>query len=299
MDLNSLIIFKKIADLGGITKAAKGLGLPKSAISQRLSRLEDALGGRLFHRTTRSITLTEFGETVYRHAAVITEQRDMMLDFANSTTETATGLIRMTSPPDLGAYLISSALKRFMIEHPGIRVELDLSTRFVDLASEGFDIAIRATARGLDDSTLIAKKIHETKMALFAAKEYFLSTNSPSSLDNLKDHRMVCFSATPGAKEQTLKLRNKDASSSTITIRPNFTANNYQGAYAAIKAGIGIGLLPEDLARDDISKGILVPVLPDWSSGPAEFYVVYPSRKLLPIRVKLLVQFLEKWGIHG
>ncbi len=299
MDLNSLIIFKKIADLGGITKAAKGLGLPKSAISQRLSRLEEALGGRLFHRTTRNITLTEFGETMYRHAALIAEQRDMMLDFANSTTEAATGLIRMTSPPDLGAHLISTALKRFMSEHPDIRVELDLSTRFVDLASEGIDLAIRATARGLDDSTLVAKKIHESKIGLFASKEYFLGVNPPSSLDGLKDHRMVCFSVTPGAKEQTLKLRRNDTSLSTITIRPQFTANNYQGAYAAIKAGIGIGLLPEDLARHDISIGALVPVLPEWSSGPAEFYVVYPSRKFLPTRIKLLVQFLEKWGIRG
>lgn len=293
VDLNNLIIFKKISDLGSITKAAIELGLPKSAVSQRLSRLEDELGGRLMQRTTRSLTLTEFGETIYRHAALISEQRDVMMDIAASTMDTSVGLIRMTAPPDLGMHLIRSVLKRFMADHPAIRVELDLSTRFVDLANEGYDLAIRATAKGLEDSNLIASKLHATGISLYGSTTYLAEYDTPKSVDDLSKHRIVTFTASPGAKIIHLKLRRGVDELVSLQVAPTLSASNFQGAYEAIKAGIGVGLLPDDICADDVEAGSMVRILEPWRGGQAQFYVVYPSKKFLTTRVKILLTFLS------
>jgi DNA-binding transcriptional LysR family regulator len=296
MDLNSLIVFKKIADFGSITKAALDLKLPKSAVSQRLSRLEEELGGRLIQRSTRSLALTEFGESIYRHAALISEQRDVMIDLVASSSDSSAGLIRMTAPPDMGPWLIRGVLKRFMEEHPAIRIELDLSTRYVDLTNEGYDLALRASVKGLEDSNLIATKLQETTIRLFASAHYCNENTRPTTPDDLKKQRIVALNSAPGGKIYHLKLRGKNHEHATVNLTPTFSSTNYQGVYEAIKSGIGIGLLPEDLCEFDVKKGTISEVLPEWNGGQALFYAVYPSKKFLPIRVKSLLSFLaETW----
>lgn len=296
MDLNNIIILKKIADFGSLTKAAQDLKLPKSAVSQRLSRLEEELGGRLILRSTRSLSLTEFGEQIYRYATMISEQREAMLDLAASSSDTSAGLIRMTAPPDLGPTLLRGVLSRFMLDNPQVRLELDLSSRYVDLANEGFHLALRATDKGLEDSSMIATKIHSTSIALFATPQYLAQVEPISRPDLLASHRFVAFAPATGMKVFQLKLNTNHEDSTIIHISPTFLSSNYQAVLEATKAGIGLGLLPEEICSAELATGALQRVLPKWDAGTAEFYVVYPSKKFLPKRVKTLIQYLtESW----
>jgi DNA-binding transcriptional LysR family regulator len=293
MDLNSLLIFKKIAELGSFTKTAVELDLPKSAVSQRVQKLEEDLGGLLIHRTTRSLALTELGEAIYRHASLIMDQHDAMIELAASSSDASSGLIRMTAPPDIGTFLIRTVLNKFMTDHPAIRVELDLSTRFVDMYNEGYDLALRATAKGLDDSALIATKLHESTMRLYASRQYLKNSPDVRIPSDLKNHRFVSFALSPSVKLAEVKLTRHDTDHVALKLAPTFAASNFQAVYEAIKADVGIGVLPEDISADDIGSGALKCVLNDWTCGRAQFYAVYPSKKFLPQRVKTLLQYLS------
>ena len=296
IDLNNLLIFKKIVDHGSITKAALDLRIPKSAVSQKLTKLEADLGGRLLTRTTRSLSITEFGDRIYRQAVLVAEQSEAIREAMISTADSSAGLIRMTAPPDLGSHLIAAVLRRFMADYPDVRLELELSTRFVDLVNEGFDIAIRASNKGLSDSNLIAQKLHENEIKLFAGVSYLEAHGSLSHPDELKVHRYVGFHSGGAVKSIQLHLYDRDQSKVALSVTPAFCSNNFQGVLEAVKAGIGIGLLPEDIALEWVSAGVLNPVLPEWSNGVAKFFAVYPSRRFLPHRVKILLQYLsEAW----
>lgn len=293
IDLNHLILFKKIADCGGITRAAEDLRLPKSAVSQRLSQLEEQLGVRLFHRSTRKMALTEFGEMAYRHAALIAEQKEILNAEISTHSDEPHGVIRMTAPPDIGAHLTRTVLQRIQKDHPGIQIELDLSTRYVDLINEGYDLAIRATDSGLESSNLVATKLHETTMRLFAADSYMRAHPAPKRPEELVDHPFIGFGAIPFRKDLSLELKNNDRRQ-TVTLKPALMTSNFQGVYEAVKAGMGIGVMPEKICSEDLREGSIVPVLPEWKLSDAKFYAVYPSKKFLPAKTKLMLEYLGR-----
>lgn len=295
LDLNNLILFKKIAEIGSITKTAAELTLPKSAVSQKLARLEEELGTRLFHRNTRKIALTEVGDIIYRHALQISAERDSILETIASRNDEVSGLIRMTAPPDMGIYLTKTVLKKITKDHPGIRIELDLSTRYVDLINEGFDLAIRATGSGLNDSNLVAAKLHSTEIRLFAASSYLESSAAIGTPDDIKLHPTVAFSSQPGLRTWPLKLTHRvDKTTATISLTPSIITSTFQGVFEAIIAGMGVGMMPIDLCRDALESKKICLILPDWKVGDASFYAVYPSKKYLSARVKLMLEYLQK-----
>lgn len=293
VDLNLLLLFKKIADFGSLSKTALDQRLPKSAVSQKLAKLEDEVGARLFHRNTRKIALTEVGETVYRYAAQISEQRDGLMDAVASTNDEPSGLIRMTAPPDIGVHLTKTVLKRLTTDHPGLRVELDLSTRFVDLINEGYDIALRASDGGFQDSNLVATKLKETEVKMFAGKAYLDSAaykiEEPADLTR---HHTIAFSPQPGMKLWDLKLIHDTQDSVTVQLVPTLIMSTFQGVLEAVKAGIGVGMLPAEICQSEVANGEILPVISDWKTGNANFYAVYPSKKYLSARVKVMLHYL-------
>ena len=292
MDLNLLILFKKIADFGSFTKTALDQGMPKSAVSQKLAKLEEDIGARLFHRSTRRIALTEVGETVYRHAAQILEQRDALIDSVAATNDEPTGLIRMTAPPDIGAHLIRTVIRRLTTDHPSLRVELDLSTRYVDLINEGFDLAVRASDKGLQDSNLVATKLRQTKIHVYGTRE-FINAGAPlKEPSQLMEHPFISFAPIPGAKANKTRLVQSSGTVNSLEIIPTLMTSNFQGVFEAIRAGIGIGLLPDEICHNEVQSGEFVKVLPEWTGGEASFYAVFPSKKFLTARVKLMLQYL-------
>jgi DNA-binding transcriptional LysR family regulator len=182
MDLNHVAVFAEVVRAGSFTAAAASLGLPKSSVSRTVARLEDDLGVRLLHRTTRALGLTDAGRVYYeRVQRALGALSEAASDAAGDTLEPR-GLVRMTAPPDMGAMELVGMLARFRSDHPEITVEVALSGRFVDLVEEGFDLAIRGGR--LDDSTLVARKIGTTDFALYAAPGYLARRGAPQTLDS-------------------------------------------------------------------------------------------------------------------
>src|SRR5690606_13062426 len=152
MDINSLLIFQKVAKLGSFTAAAHQLGAPKSFVSQRVAKLEDDLGLRLLQRTTRRLNLTEEGMRILEMAADVSEHVAEIKAYADSSLQKPLGLLRVSAPHDFGIYVIREILPHFFEVYPEVQIEMDLTNRFVDLVEEGFDMALRASGTGMRDS---------------------------------------------------------------------------------------------------------------------------------------------------
>lgn len=296
MDLNSLIIFKNVADAGGFTAAAKLLHLPKSAVSQRISALERSLGVLLLRRTTRSISLTDAGERVYRAAVDIAEQQEYVQAISENMNDEASGILSVTAPPDIGTYLIGNLFKEFLKAHPRVQLRIDLSSRMVDLVQEGFDVAIRATSSGLQDSSLVSVKIGELPLNIFVAKATLKKViiREPADLGPVEKVAFARRTDTRGGLKWILE---RDGERAEVPVNAALRTNDYQAALAAVRAGYGFGALPSLVCQQDVDEGRLVKVLPQWQCGVGSLYAVFPSRKLMPRKTEVFLEFLRS-GWH-
>lgn len=284
MDLNWIATFVRVVDAGSFTGAADAIGTPKSSVSRSVSKLEEELGVRLLQRTTRRLGLTEAGAAYYQRVrgavAGLAEADAAVAELGSSPR----GVVRMTVPTD-GADLLCGLLAKFARRFPAVHVQLIVTGRRVDLVAEGVDLALRA-GRELDDSTLVARKIAEDRIALFAAPGYFRRRRRPERLADLRAHRCVLRNAHDG--RETWKLVGPDGPEAVEVSGP-VSADEIGFARRAVAAGLGIGLLPTLVA--DAALG-LEPLMPQYGSPPTGVYLVMPSRQFVPARVLALRDFM-------
>ncbi|WP_437757157.1 LysR family transcriptional regulator [Sorangium sp. So ce1389] len=287
MDLNRIAVFVRVVDEQGFTAAARVLGLPKSSVSRSVALLEEALGARLLHRSTRSVRLTEAGAAFYERAsrgvASLEEAAAMVADLQ----ATVRGPIRITAPVDAGISLLGPHVARFVRRHPAVRIDVVLTGRVVDLVEEGFDLALRAGP--VRDGSLIARKIGQVEDALYASPRYLERAGAPRSLGDLAAHRCVLFRATRGRAAWTLQ---GPAGDETVEVEGPVAVDDLSFVRRALLAGVGIGLLPGFLCARDVARGRLVRVLPSHVSTGAPVNLVYPSARYLPHRVAAFRDFL-------
>ncbi|WP_437571592.1 LysR family transcriptional regulator [Sorangium sp. So ce542] len=287
MDLNRIAVFVRVVDEQGFTAAARVLGLPKSSISRSVALLEEALGARLLHRSTRSVRLTEAGAAFYERAsrgvASLEEAAAMVADLQSVVR----GPIRITAPVDVGVAMLEPAVARFVRRHPAVRVDVVLTGRVVDLVEEGFDLALRAGP--LRDGSLIARKIGQVEDALYASPRYLERAGVPGSLADLAAHRCVLFRATRNRAAWTLR---GPAGDETVEVEGPLAVDELSFARRAVLAGVGVGLLPMILCAREVARGRLVRVLPSHMASDAPLHLVYPSARYLPHRVAALRDFL-------
>src|SRR5450432_3748982 len=191
MDLNHVAVFIRVVELESFTAAAKQLGLPKSSVSRTVTRLEEDLGVRLLQRTTRTLHLTEAGHAYYERARVALTGLEEAASAATDMSTVPRGVVRVTAPGDLGVLNLADIVWRFSRAYPLVHIELSLSSRFVDLVAEGFDLAVRAGK--LTDSTLIARKIGSDSLGIFAAQSYLKRRGRPKAFSALTEHDCVLF----------------------------------------------------------------------------------------------------------
>jgi DNA-binding transcriptional LysR family regulator len=290
MDLNHVAIFVRVVELESFTAAAEQLGLPKSSVSRTVSRLEEELGVRLLQRTTRQLHLTDAGHTYFERAKVALTGLEEARAAATDSSTVPRGIVRMTAPNDLGVLNVADILTRFSRKYPLVHVELSLSSRFVDLVAEGFDLAVRAGR--LTDSTLVARKIGNDSLGLFAAASYLKQHGRPKQLADLTTHLCVLFHAKNAKAEW--RLVGPDGEES-VTVRGPISVDEMQFGMQAVAAGMGIGLLPIAGTRLSVqcrSAPQLVRVLPAYSGGGAGLHVVTPSVRFQSAAVTALRDFL-------
>jgi len=284
MDMEELRTFVEVADAGGVSPAARRLGLAKSIVSRRLLRLEAELGVQLLARTTRGAALTEAGALFRDHAAKMSAEHDAIRETILPAGELR-GRLRVAAPLSFGPTHFAPILADMARRHPQLHIHTSYTDRFVDLVAEGYDCAIRVGY--LSDSSLIARRVGPLYGRLVASPAYVAAHGSPETPDELGAHEAL----TQGT--EAWQLTDGDAA---ITVHPQgrFKADNGTALVAAAVAGLGIAWVPDGLTSDHLASGALVPVMTRYPPPPAGIYVVRPPGQYPARKVRILTELLIK-----
>lgn len=294
MDIEDQLTFVDVADAGGISAAARRLGLSKSIVSRRLFKLEAELGIQLLLRTTRGAVLTEAGATFREHAARIGAELEIARETILPSGELR-GRLRVAMPLSFGPTHFAPVLAEMSKRNPNLQVHAAYSDRFVDLIAEGFDCAVRVGY--LADSNMIAKRIGTITGKLVASPDYIERQGAPHTLEDLAGHQALM--------QETESWRLMDGGD-VVSFQPRgtFKADNGTALTVAAVAGLGIAYLPDCLTHPHVLAGRLVTVLPQHPPPPAAAYVVRPPGQHPARKVRILTDMLiehfkanpELWG---
>ena len=282
VDIEELRTFVEVADAGGVTSAARRLGVSKSIVSRRLARLEQDLGIQLLARTTRGAALTEAGAIFRDHAARVCAE----IDIARETILPAgalRGRLRIAAPLSFGPTHFAPVLAALAQRHPQLQVQASYTDRFVDLIAEGFDCAIRVGH--LTDSSLLARRVGSTTAKYVASPDYIRKHGTPKTPEEFVTHEVVMqgtetWMAMDGDKVIPMKPQGR------------FKADNAVALVAAALAGIGLAGVPEELISGHLASGALIPVMPDYPPPDLGIYVIRPPGQNPARKIRVLTDML-------
>ena len=289
-DLNAVVVFLKVAELGGFVAAARALNRPKSTVSLKINELEQRFGVRLLHRTTRRVSLTEEGRLYYENCVPILDALHDANDAIASLQGSPQGILRMTAPILFVQSVLAPNLPEFLLAYPNLRILINATNERKELVKDSYDVAIRVG--NLEDSTLMMKRLSVGCLRLFASPTYLKTYGEPSAIADLKTHAL--FGIAQSQNELVWTLKNDQQETVTFRCRPRLLSNDISPTQQAVVAGLGIGLLPEFLVYQELKRQELVNVLSQWSSLPIPINAIYPSRKYMPQKVKIFLEFLEQ-----
>lgn len=299
-DLNDILVFKAVVEHQSFTATAEALGMLKSGVSRKVSRLEQDLGARLLERSTRALHLTEVGQAVYQHAQRISEELESAKHCVDSLATKPKGWIKLSTSISLGQSMFAKPLQQFSQAYPDIHLDIDLTNRRVDIIEEGFDLLIRAGES--PDSNLLAKKLVDTHWSLFASKDYLARCqeipNSPEQLAQQLEHHN-CLYMKMHQDKPSWQLVNGNEEQHSIAISPSFICNDIATVEGQARAGLGIAMLPEQVFTIEnqryAERQQLVKVLPNWQGKLVNIYGIYPSRKGATPKIRALLDFLADY----
>lgn len=279
--------FHAVVEAGSFVQAADALNLSKAAVSRHVVELERRLGTRLLHRTTRRISLTTEGQSFYaRSKDVLADLQDIETEIT-AKQDRASGLLRINAPFTFGIQHLAPLWGQFREKHPQVTLDVTLSDRVVDLVEEGYDLAIRIAA--LESSSMVSRRLASTRMTLCASPKYLKKHGKLTKPEDLSVHQVIGYSY----------LSSKDEWHFTgpqgfvrVTTHPWMRTNNGETCKAAALAHQGIILQPRFVVGPELATGALVELLPKYQSSEIGIYAVYPSRKHLSAKVRLLIEFL-------
>lgn len=289
------ILFATIVERQSIVRAAEHLAMPKATVSRRLSNLEAMLGQRLLLRTTRRLTLTDFGQEFLDHCRRVAEEVASTLDFVRSREVRPHGRLRISLPGDYARQHFSRIIATFSEAYPEVQLDIDLASRRVDLIGERFDLAIRMGTLE-NDASLVARKIDEQHISLYASPIYLALHPAPGHPDDLGHHMAVRLLSGRGSPIPWRLSRGKAVWEG---VPPGRLSVNSPGVIQQLLLdGAGIGALPDRFAEEDVRQQRLVRVLPEWSLPVVPAWAVMPMRRYLPAKTRAFLahfeQFLEQ-----
>jgi DNA-binding transcriptional LysR family regulator len=272
-------VFCTVVDKGSFVGAAQPLAMSKAAISRYVSGLEERLGARLLHRTTRRLSLTDEGRQFYLQAREVLA----MMDEAEEAVSSAS----VNAPVSFGVLHLAPVWADFMKAYPKVELEISLSDRLVDLVDEGIDLAVRIAR--MENSSLVGRRLASTRMCLCASPVY-LATHPPiRQLSDVAEHGTVAYSNFASGNEWQFE---GPQGRETVTTRSVVRCNNGDTCRAIALAGGGVSLQPSFMVAQDLRSGDLIEILPQFRSVELGIYAVYPTRKHLPAKVRALIAFL-------
>lgn len=281
-------VFVRVAEEGGFSAAARSLKLTPSAVSKLIGRLEDRLGVRLFHRTTRSLSLTEEGRAFKQRSVEILNEIEQAEAAVSALHDHVTGTLRITATVAFTRVHVLPLLPEFMSMYPDLRVELELSDRPVDLINDGFDVGLRLQEH-MEDESLVARRLAINRRVICATPEYLKKHGIPKTPDDLLEHNCLVHSSLSAFNDWEF-----ESEEGVRTLRPkgNFEANSAYALYEAVLAGIGVARLATFVIQPDLKAGRLKPVLTDYEHEKSSILIVYPHRRHLSSKVRVFVDFM-------
>ncbi|WP_249417636.1 LysR family transcriptional regulator [Pusillimonas minor] len=290
---NDLILFAHIVDAGSFTRASDLTGLPKSTLSRRLAELENVFGERLMQRSTRRLVLTEFGERMLEYARRLVDDTEAATALALHRQVTPQGILRVSFPPEYHELSLVQILSTFSRRHPDVRLDIDLSSRRVDLVAERFDVAVRVAAQLPDDNALVARRIITLHNGLYASPAYLARHGTPQNPPQLQSHTGLVL-VTSAGDQQIWRLSRSNTEHWEGLPLHMLSANSVGLQQALAVQGLGIVGLSESFARPHVERGELLRVLPQWHLPQMNVWCVTPGRKLLPQRTLAFIDTLKE-----
>jgi DNA-binding transcriptional LysR family regulator len=286
-DLERMAIFARVVEAKNFSEASRRLGISKSAVSKAVTQLERSVGARLLNRTTRAMSLTEAGAAFYVHCARIVEEAEQARLAVGRFHSEPRGLLRISASVAFGTLHIAPALPLFLERFPEVRIDMAIGDRIVDLADEGFDLAIRISREPAPN--LVARRLAPVNRKIVATPGYFERHGVPASPAELARHN--CLAYTHSHPPDTWRLNGPEGELS-VPIAGNLRLNDDEALSAAVLGGLGIALLPTFLIGRELHEGRLVAVLSDYV--PPERYIdaVYLPTRHLPSKVRAFIDFL-------
>lgn len=281
-------IFCRVVEAGSFTQGAELAEVPKSSASAAIARLETQLGFRLFERTTRRVRVTQQGQSLYeRIAPHFVALREISAEAA-SVSERVTGTLRIATPYEVGSQHLAPSLSRLLALHPDLNVDIDVTWDQPDMLKHGYDLAFVMTNTTLHDSSLASKRVVLVERAFYAAPALIQRYGLPRTPGDLAGWPTI-----GNAGDRRWEFVREGVEIATLPVEPRIRTHNAEIRRKAAIAGIGVSRLSPSFVEEQVREGLLVRLLPAYSSSPLKVYVLMPARKLMPASVRALLDLME------
>ena len=290
-DADDLLLFARVMEAGSFSRAAERVHWPKSTVSRRIAALEARLGEKLLLRSTRKLSLTDFGAGVLEHARTVAAEVDGALALALHRQSKPSGRLRVSMPADFAQHVAAGMLAEFALQYPEVQLELDLTPRRVDIVGEGFDLAIRMGELG-EDGQLAARRLATTHWGLYAAPGYLARVGEPLLPQALEAmHGLMLLSRTGDLVPWLLSRDGAEP----VAVKPaqRTLANAPSLLSQMAQAGVGIAGLDRLMVADALALGQLQRVLPGWQLPGSTAWAVFPERRLMPLRTRVFLEAIS------
>ncbi|MFG1175448.1 LysR substrate-binding domain-containing protein [Erwiniaceae bacterium CAU 1747] len=289
--IHTMKVFVRVAEMQSFTRAADSLGLPKGSLSRQIQALENSLGSRLLHRTTRRVQLTQDGQIYLERCREVLSTLEDMDSMFRHDPATLSGRLRVDMPASLASGYLIPLLPEFLQHYPGIEMELSCSDRQIDVAREGFDCVVRAGIS--DDPGLVARQLGHLPLINCASPDYLLRFGTPKSLQDLSQHAMVYYGQQPGV--QSAGFEYFDGKTTTlIKTGGAITVNSTETYRSACLAGLGIIQVPRGIVQSALKEKKLVEILSPFPACPMQLWLLWPRRHHPVRRVQVFIEWLSQ-----
>lgn len=292
--LTTLRVFRTVVEAKSFTRAADVLGLSPPVVSRAIATLEQRLGNRLFHRTTRHISLTETAEQFYVGCARVLDELDSVESQASNQKTEPTGVLRLAAHTTATVHRLVPLIAGFRRKHPLVKLDVTLTERPVDLVADGFDLAMIMPFMLTSDTT-VTRLLERMPLIIVASPAYLASRTRPVHPSELADHDFVAMHAT--IRKPMLTFRMGDGNEVMVPTKADLSSNNAEFNRELVLEGFGLGLLPAALVREAVAAGKLVVLLSEFEllEGAVELKLAYSSRTLLPVKVRAFIDHASEF----
>ncbi|WP_367606738.1 LysR family transcriptional regulator [Legionella sp. W05-934-2] len=293
MDLNDMYYFYMVVEHGSFTKASIDLGINKSILSRRISRLEKNLQVKLLYRSTRTLSLTEPGHKFYQHCQSIVAESKAACKTILKVREQPAGRLRVSCPALFSQFHFGQYIIDFMRLYPEIQINLIATERFVDLNQEGVDVALRYQTQPLADSSLIAINLGPSEHILVASPEYQKYNPPILTPADLSDAKTLFKTRSDGVLQWSIK-NHKSSEQLVIPLNPKIQSDEWLILKRGALAGLGVTVMPQKYCQTELDAGELIHLLPEWSVPTATLYLIYPSKHYMIPAVRHFIDFMSE-----